>query len=87
MQFEYRDYFGVETEQATKRSLDAMIGDSSLFKRADMIEAGWALIQPVLEAWGGEMGGELYHYAAGSDGPASADALIGVHRHWRPLSV
>ena len=32
---------------------DAMIGDSSLFKRADMIEAGWAAIQPILQRLGG----------------------------------
>jgi glucose-6-phosphate 1-dehydrogenase len=84
MQFEYRDYFGVENRTGYETLLyDAMIGDSSLFKRADMIEAGWALIQPVLDAWGGE----LYHYAAGSDGPAAADTLIGTHRHWRSLSV
>ena len=86
MQFEYRDYFGVENRTGYETLLyDAMIGDSSLFKRADMIEAGWALIQPVLDAWRGEKGGELYHYPAGSDGPAAADTLIGTHRHWRSL--
>ncbi|MBV8733087.1 MAG: glucose-6-phosphate dehydrogenase, partial [Acidobacteriia bacterium] len=45
MHFDYRDYFGVTTRTGYETLLyDAMIGDASLFKRADMIEAGWAIV-------------------------------------------
>jgi len=38
-----------------------MVGDASLFKRADMIEAGWAVIQPILDAWAARKGGNWIH--------------------------
>ena len=58
----------------------------ALFKRAEMIEAGWALIQPILNAWGAGRGGELHPYAAGSDGPIAADEMIRRDgRAWRAL--
>ena len=28
-----------------------MIGDATLFQRADNIEAGWAAVQPILDPW------------------------------------
>jgi glucose-6-phosphate 1-dehydrogenase len=30
---------------------DCMIGDATLFQRADMVEAGWSVITPVLDVW------------------------------------
>ena len=33
---------------------DCMIGDATLFQRADMVEAGWRIVQPVLDGWGSE---------------------------------
>ena len=52
-----------------------MRGYPTLFQRADAIDASWAVVQPVLESWGrGE--GEVEAYAAGSQGPAGADALL-----------
>jgi glucose-6-phosphate 1-dehydrogenase len=63
-----------------------MIGDSSLFKRADMIEAGWAVIDPILSAWAAGRGGQLHPYTAGSDGPLAADEMIRRDgRAWRAL--
>ena len=60
-----------------------MIGDATLFQRADNIEAGWAVVQPLIEAC---RTGEPEFYLAGSDGPASADALLARDgRSWRPL--
>jgi len=42
---------------------DCMMGDAILFQRADAIEASWAAVQPVLDAWGrGE--GNIESYAA-----------------------
>jgi glucose-6-phosphate 1-dehydrogenase len=87
MHFDYRLYFGAENRTGYETLLyDAMIGDSSLFKRADMIEAGWAILQPVLDAWAEGRGGPVHPYPPGSDGPEAADALIQSDgRAWRPL--
>jgi glucose-6-phosphate 1-dehydrogenase len=87
MRFDYRDYFGVENRTGYETLLyDAMIGDRTLFKRADMIEAGWAVVQPVLNAWAAGRGGQLHPYPAGSDGPIAADEMIRRDgRAWRPL--
>jgi glucose-6-phosphate 1-dehydrogenase len=86
MRFNYEDYFGVEQQTGYETLLyDAMTGDRSLFKRADMVEAGWAVVDPILMAWSqGECG--LEHYASGSDGPAEADQLLARDgRRWRKL--
>src|SRR5215831_12321118 len=87
MHFDYGEYFGVETRTGYETLLyDAMIGDASLFKRADMIEGGWAIIQPILNAWESGRGGDLYEYSAGTDGPNAADELmLRGHRRWRPI--
>jgi glucose-6-phosphate 1-dehydrogenase len=87
MRFSYADYFGVENRTGYETLLyDAMVGDNSLFKRSDMIEAGWALVQPVLDAWGSGPGRDLQFYAAGADGPDAADAMMEHdRREWRPL--
>jgi glucose-6-phosphate 1-dehydrogenase len=87
MEFNYRDYFGVENRTGYETLLyDAMIGDSSLFKRADMIEAGWTVIEPILDAWSAGRGSELHPYPAGSDGPQAADELIRRDKRlWRAL--
>jgi glucose-6-phosphate 1-dehydrogenase len=86
MDFDYKTYFRAENRTGYETLLyDAMIGDSSLFKRADMIEAGWAIVQPILDAWRAD-GGDLYEYAAGSDGPVAADEMMRRDgRRWRPL--
>jgi glucose-6-phosphate 1-dehydrogenase len=84
MHFDYRDFFGIEHQTGYETLLyDAMAGDSSLFKRADMIEAGWAIVQPILDAWSAGRGGELYKYPAGTNGPPAADQLLAPDgRHW-----
>ena len=62
---------------------DCMLGDATLFQRADNVEAGWAAVQPLLDAW---RTGEPEPYAAGAEGPAGADALLARDgRSWRPL--
>jgi len=88
MTFSYADYFGVETRTGYETLLyDAMVGDSSLFKRSDMIEDGWALVQPVLDAWGNGNARDLHFYAAGDDGPDAADTMMEQDRRaWRPLT-
>jgi glucose-6-phosphate 1-dehydrogenase len=88
MDFNYQEFFGVGNRTGYETLLyDAMIGDSTLFKRADMIEAGWAVIQPILDAWAGGRGGALHPYTAGSEGPAAAtDMIRRGGRAWRDLN-
>jgi glucose-6-phosphate 1-dehydrogenase len=50
-----------------------MIGDAMLFQRADNIEGSWAAVDPLIRAWAE---GVPDFYAAGTDGPRSADALL-----------
>ena len=84
--FIYKDFFeekpnvGYET-----RLYDCMMGDATLFQRADNIEAAWAVVQPALDAW--SQGGDPEFYAAGSQGPDAADQLLARDgRHWLPLT-
>ena len=50
MNFEYADYFGAQPSTGYERLLhDCMIGDATLFQRADMVEAGWSVVSPALD--------------------------------------
>jgi glucose-6-phosphate 1-dehydrogenase len=67
---------------------DCMTGDASLFQRADNIEAGWRVVQPVLDAWAADGKGDLPIYPAGSSGPHEADELLARDgRRWRPIAA
>src|SRR4029079_11400409 len=53
MAFNYADYFGARPTTGYETLLyDAMTGDSTLFLRSDMVEAGWQAVQPILDVWG-----------------------------------
>lgn len=65
---------------------DCMLGDQTLFQRADMVEAGWRMVQPVLDAWTGCEAAGFPNYPAGSEGPQAADDLLARDgRHWKAL--
>jgi glucose-6-phosphate 1-dehydrogenase len=87
MRFCYRDYFGRENRTGYETLLyDAMIGDASLFKRGDMMEAGWSVVEPVLKAWENPLS-PLSFYPAGSGGPeAAAELLRRDGYEWMPLT-
>ncbi len=55
---------------------DAMMGDNTLFHRADLVEAAWKIASPVLEAWAAKTPKDFPNYAPGSQGPAEADELL-----------
>jgi glucose-6-phosphate 1-dehydrogenase len=64
-----------------------MIGDATLFQRADNIELGWRVVQPILDAWQETPSQNLPNYEAGSAGPAEADALLARDgRRWRSIA-
>jgi glucose-6-phosphate 1-dehydrogenase len=85
MNFRYSTTFGSNTPEAYERLvLDAMIGDGTLFIRGDEAETSWKLYTPVLEAWAAAGRKGMDSYAAGSWGPANAEALLATNRHtWR----
>jgi glucose-6-phosphate 1-dehydrogenase len=87
MRFNYADYFQAEPSNGYETLLyDCMIGDASLFQRADNIEAGWHAVQPILDAWANNPPQNFPNYAAGSNGPAAVDELLARDgRAWRPL--
>jgi glucose-6-phosphate 1-dehydrogenase len=63
-----------------------MIGDAMLFQRADSVEAGWEVVQPILDLWKNDKNLPIETYDAGSAGPEGADTLLWRSgRQWRPL--
>ncbi len=87
MDFKYEDYFGTAPSTGYETLLyDVMIGDATLFQRADNIEAGWSVVQPLLDQWG-KSADDLAFYDSGSQGPAEADQLLACDgRAWRPIN-
>ena len=77
LDFSYSDFGPQDPATGYERLLyDAMTGDSTLFHRADMVEAAWRVVDPILDVWGSIPPRDFPNYAAGSAGPASADALL-----------
>jgi len=78
MEFHYRDSFLVQNQlEGYERLLhDAMIGEPTLFTRADGIERLWEISEPLLRK-----PPQAEPYAPGSWGPRSADRLI-APRSW-----
>jgi glucose-6-phosphate 1-dehydrogenase len=86
MDFRYGASFGVQLAEAYERLiLDCILGDSTLYARADMTERGWELVMPLLEEWGRDpRGADFPNYEAGSWGPeASSRLLEAAQRKWR----
>jgi glucose-6-phosphate 1-dehydrogenase len=85
MNFEYADYFGMQPSTGYERLLhDCMIGDQTLFQRADMVEAGWCVVSPALDVWKALPPRNFPNYPVGSWGPKDADELLERDgRHWR----
>jgi glucose-6-phosphate 1-dehydrogenase len=86
--FSYEQAFGHKGPPAYETLLlDSMRGEATLFTRADEVEAEWRIITPIEEAWAKLPAPTFPNYAAGSEGPMEAEALIsGDHRGWRRLA-
>ena len=87
MDFRYEDWFPKEPNVGYETLIyDIMIGDQTLFMRADMVEEAWRVVQPVLDAWGSN-GADFPDYPSGGDGPAAADELLKRDgRRWRAVA-
>lgn len=77
MDFKYTDYFGSKPSTGYERLLyDCMLGDATLFQRADMTEASWAVVEPILDVWKALPPRDFPNYAAGTWGPQAANDLL-----------
>jgi glucose-6-phosphate 1-dehydrogenase len=87
MNFNYSDYFGTDPNTGYEVLLyDGLMGDQTLYQRADMVEAGWAVVDPVLDVWKALPPKTFPNYAAGSWGPEEAIELIARDgRSWRKI--
>jgi glucose-6-phosphate 1-dehydrogenase len=87
MSFEYSKYFGADSNTGYEVLIyDCMIGDATLFQRADMVEAGWKIVDPVLDVWKALPPRKFPNYAAGTWGPKEADDLLALDgRKWRTI--
>jgi glucose-6-phosphate 1-dehydrogenase len=85
MDFNYVDHFGTQMSTGYERLLfDCMIGDATLFQRADMVEASWKAVTPILDVWHAIPARDFPNYEAGSWGPKEADALLERYgRKWK----
>ena len=82
MRFSYKEAFQVETPAAYETLLwDVMVGDATLFMRADQVEAAWEMVMPIIDEWAKNTAADFPNYAAGSWGPESADMLVARDGH------
>jgi len=80
--FNYADRGDEDHATGYERLLyDCMTGDSTLFHRADMVEAAWTIATPILDLWATLPARDFPNYPAGTWGPAAADALVARHGH------
>ena len=77
MRFSYREAFKTAAPEAYETLLrDIMVGDATLFMRADQVEAAWQLIMPILDVWQANPAPDFPNYASGTWGPESAELLV-----------
>jgi glucose-6-phosphate 1-dehydrogenase len=87
MDFAYDTSFVVDSPDAYETLiLDALLGDASLFTRADEVEAAWSVVTPIITAWAEMPPPHFPNYSAGSWGPEAADELMERDgRRWRRI--
>jgi glucose-6-phosphate 1-dehydrogenase len=88
MMFDYQDYFEAAPSTGYETPIyNCMIGDATLFQLAEGVEAGWRVVQPLIDAWRDAGAKDLPTYKAGSEGPEEADQLLARDgRRWRPIA-
>ena len=89
MKFDYQDYFSAKPRTGYETLIyDCMVGDATLFQRADNIESGWRVVQPILDLWAAEPDAPLAAYPAGGEGPGESAALLSESgRAWRSIAA
>jgi glucose-6-phosphate 1-dehydrogenase len=87
MDFTYGSAFAVDSPDAYETLiLDALLGDASLFTRADEVEEAWGIVDPIIETWADLDPPSFPNYPAGTWGPPEADELLRRDgRRWRRI--
>ncbi len=87
MDFTYGSAFQTDSPDAYETLiLDALLGDASLFTRADEVEEAWSIVDPIINAWAEMPAPEFPNYEAGTWGPEAADdLLVREGRRWRRI--
>jgi glucose-6-phosphate 1-dehydrogenase len=82
MDFLYGEAFTESSPEAYERLiLDVLLGDATLFPRAEEVEASWRVIDPLEAFWQGQA---PYLYRAGEWGPKESDEMLARDaRVWR----
>ena len=77
MDFRYSNLSNIELPDAYERLLlDCLLGDATLYARADAVNACWHFINPVLESWKFDSDNKIYGYPAGTWGPPESHELF-----------
>lgn len=83
MDFHYADLTDADVPEAYERLiLDCMRGDATLYSLGESVEAAWAFVDPILNAWE-DNESKLFGYPAGTWGPKEADQLFENGTYWR----
>ncbi len=84
LDFSYARFGAVPPATGYERLLhDVMIGDPALFHRADLVEASWRIVTPILDVWATLPARDFPSYEAGTWGPAaSLELLARDGRRW-----
>ena len=89
MDFTYQDNYPQSLPEAYEALLlDVLVGDATLFMRADQVDAAWKVVMPILNAWKKFPTKKLHFYEAGTWGPAAARELVKPYaKQWFQLPV
>ena len=87
MDFTYGSAFTIDSPDAYETLiLDALLGDASLFTRADEVEGAWARVTPIIDTWAESSSPDFPNYEAGTWGPEEAEQLLAREgRKWRRI--
>ena len=86
MDFSYRSFEEQSIDAYERVILDALIGDPTLFIRADEVGRCWKIVDPILRYWEHDAR-PIPLYQAATWGPSEAEALITRDgRGWRSLT-
>ncbi len=77
MDFHYSDLADQYIPDAYERLImDCIKGDATLYARGESVEAAWAFVDPILNAWKNDPEIKLFGYPAGTWGPDNSDMLF-----------
>jgi glucose-6-phosphate 1-dehydrogenase len=85
MAFNYADLAETKIPEAYERLLlDCMVGDSTLYARADAVKTSWKFVDPIIQAWEMNPAIPLYFYECNTWGPLEANNLFAdTNSKWR----